>query len=115
MSLYDYNLRIDEQDALPEGALTSVTKGQHVWIHTQQGGVHQASRFECVTGGKVQPRLVQVKQNGERREFAHEQRFVIKVGHRDQYGATHVFFFSCEADCIKHMDRLIGHRSEVSA
>lgn len=107
MSNYDYSLRKDEQDALPEGALTSVTKGQHVWIATYQGGVHEASRFICVTGGKVQPRLVQVKQNGERWEFAHEEKFVIKVGHRDQYGYGHEFFFSCEADCVRHIERIL--------
>lgn len=115
MIKYDYNIpKYQQEDALPEGALTSVKKGQHVYIAVGQGGVVDVRRFECLTGGSFQPRVLRVKiDSGERWDFMQAEKKVIKAGGTDQYGFRNEFFFATAEDCQRHIDRLLN-RSEAA-
>lgn len=115
MIKYDYNIpKHQQKDALPEGALTSVKKGQHVYIAVGQGGVVDVRRFECLTGGSFQPRVLRVKiDSGERWDFMQAEKKVIKAGGTDQYGFRNEFFFANAEDCQRHIDRLLN-RSEAA-
>ena len=115
MIKYDYNIpKHQQKDALPEGALTSVKKGQHVYIAVGQGGVVDVRRFECLTGGSFQPRVLRVKiDSGERWDFMQAEKKVIKAGGKDQYGGWNEFFFATAEDCQRHIDRLLN-RNEAA-
>lgn len=113
MSLYDYSIpKYQQEDALPEGALTSVKKGQHVYIPTGGFGEWGVGRYECLTGGSFQPRVIKVHcDSGERRQYVQPEKKVIKAGGKDQYGFRNEFFFATKEECQRHLDRL----REVSA
>ena len=113
MSLYDYSIpKHQQEDALPEGALTSVKKGQHVYIPTGGFGVWGAGRYECLTGGSFAPNVAQCHmESGERKQFTPTEKKVIKAGGRDQYGLGNSFFFATEEECQRHIDRLQEARS----
>ena len=112
MSLYDYSIpKYQQEDALPEGALTSVKKGQHVYIPDGGFGVWFPSRYECLTGGSFQPRVVRVHSSGAPRQFVQPEKKVIKAGGRDQHGMGNEFFFATEEECQRHIDRLREVRS----
>lgn len=113
MSLFDYSIHKYQQvDALPEGALTSVKKGQHVYIPCLFGEVYP-QRYECLTGGSFQPLVHQVHmESGERKKYYPPEKKVIKAGGKDQYGKGNEFFFATEEECQRHLDCLLdGHRA----
>lgn len=112
---YDYSIpKYQQENALPENALTSVKKGQHVYIAVKSGGVIDVRRYECLTGGSFQPRVLRVKnETGERLEFMQAEKIVIKAGGRDQYGFGNEFFFATAEDCQRHIDRLLN-RNEAA-
>ena len=113
MKLYDYSIpKHQQQDALPEGALTSVKKGQHVYIPSGGFGHWFPQRFECLTGGSFQPRVIKcLSDSGDRRRFVQPEKKVIKAGGRDQHGFGNEFFFATEEECQRHIDRLREVRS----
>ena len=116
-STYDYTIPQNQQeDALPEGALTSVKKGQHVWLSHYDFSISApvVQRYVCITGGKVRPRLARVNnETGEPRQYCSAEHFVIKAGFRDQHGRGNEFFFATKEECQRHIDRLLGR--EVAA
>ena len=110
MNEYDYSKqKYQQEDALPEGALTSVKKGQHVYIPWVYFGEGYPQRFECLTGGKFAPNVTQVHmESGERKRFTPTEKKVIKAGGKDQYGRGNEFYFATEEECQRHIDRLLG-------
>lgn len=110
MNDYNYSIpKYQQLDALPEGALTSVKKGQHVyipWVYFENG---YPQRYECLTGGSFAPNVAQCHmESGERKQFTPTEKKVIKAGGKDQYGRGNEFFFATEEECQRHINRLLG-------
>ena len=104
---YDYSKHEHEQeDALPEGALTSVSKGDHVWSEVRYFNETCIERFVCVTGGKMKPRMQRADNlTGEVKKYYPVEGIVIKAGAKDQFGKGNRFVFATQAECQRHVDR----------
>lgn len=113
MIKYDYSKsHYEQRDALPEGALTSVSKGDHVWILVGYVTEVCIERYVCVTGGKMKPRMQRADNvTGEVKKYYPVEGIVIKPGAKDQFGKTNQFVFATEAECRRHLDRLREARS----
>jgi hypothetical protein len=110
---YDYSKhKYQQEDALPEGALTSVSKGDHVWIAVRYVNETCIERFVCVTGGKMKPLMQRADfVTGEVKSYYPVEGIVIKAGAKDQFGRGNQFVFATEAECQRHVDRLREARS----